>query len=348
MVTVSALLLLVVLGAPPGTPDDVGAPGDGLGLATNGSTPSPAPSSTLPAIPTPALGLGALAAIAGLAAMRGAPGGRTGADRKAKMSEERPVLIHLDGSGDGEIAFRIGPADADHVAIYVPGTGADLTSALDTGLERARNIRAAAQLADPTATVAVIYALPFDAPDHVAWHPLSADCACNPELADVGAQRLTEFVAAQDLGDTDVTIIGYSYGSTVVGDALADEGLAPLVDRVVLVGSPGAGVDNVADLNMPDGAVYATRAEGDIIHLAPGLKPIGVGLATPGLLGFWPGVLWSLGDRVLNDRLIHGTDPAGDEFGATAFASGDFGHGDYFDSVDHLDGIGRAVVGNAP
>lgn len=345
MVSLSAILLLTVLGTVSGAHEDIDAPGDGLGLATSGSNPSTAPPTTLPAIPAPAAGLGALGAIAGLAAVRG---GRTGATRRSAAPVDHPEIIHLDGSGDGEIAYRIGPADADHIAIYVPGTGADLSSALGTGLDRVRNIRTAAQLADPTATVAVIYALPFDAPDHVMWHPASVDCACNPALADIGAQRLSEFVEAQQLDDADVTVIGYSYGSTVVGKALAEQRLAALVDRVVLVGSPGAGVDHVGELNMPEGDVYATRADGDVIHMAPWLKPIGVGLATPGLVGFWPGVVWSLGERVLNDRLIHGTDPAGDQFGATTVDSGDFGHGDYFDRVEHLEEIGRIVVGNAP
>jgi Alpha/beta hydrolase len=346
MVTALTIVLLLAVG-PTAEPAAVGSPGDGLGLASNSQAPVPAAAPpTTPAIPLPAAGLGGLAAIAGLAAGRAGPGRRS--SRGESRQDDFPALLYVDGAGDGQVAFRVGPADASHVAIYVPGTGADLASAFDVGLQRVRNLRAAARLADPTATVAVIYALPFDAPDHVVWDPFSFDCACNGAAAEVGAGRLTDFVAAQGLGGSDVTVIGYSYGSTVVGKALADEGLAQHVDRVVLVGSPGVGVDHSDQLNLPAGAVFAAQAGGDVIDFAPRLSPIGVGVALPGLGGLLSGAAWAFADAALNDRLTHGTDPTSPQFGATVVRSGDHGHGDYFDDVEHLEGIGRVVVARDP
>lgn len=347
MATALTFVLLLLVGPfTPAEPGEIGSPAGGLGLSSDppGSVPSPVPST--PAVPLPAAGLGGLAAVAGLAA------GRAGMGRRRRDGdadpEAFPEILLLDASGDGQIAFRVGPADADHVAIFVPGTGADLASALDVGLARARNIRIAAQLADPTATVSVIYALPFDAPDHILWVPFSADCACNPSAAESGGLRLSEFVASQELGDADVTVIGYSYGSAVVGEALADGDLAPLVDRVVLVGSPGAGVGHGDELNLPDGAVFAAQADGDVIDFAPRLKPIAIGAGIAGFAGLFPGALWALGDAVFNDRLTLGRDPTSPDFGATIVESGDYGHGEYFDEVDHLEGIGRVVVGRIP
>lgn len=351
----SILVMMVATAIPPTTaPEpipDFDSPGDGLGLATNRPKAVSRPRPLTPPIAPPAAALGGLAAVAGLAAARLRSGRRSEADEGpgdgTALGPDVEVLL-IDPDGDGKVAFRVGPADAEHVAIYVPGTGADLASALDHGLQRARNLRTAAQLADPATSVAVIYALPFDAPDHVVWHPLSADCACNPHLAEVGAAELTRFVESLDLAGADVTVVGYSYGSTVVGKALADEGLSASVDRAILVGSPGVGVDRAVDLNLDEDAVFVAQSSGDVINYAPRLKPIAIGLGFPALVGLWPGAIWAFGDAILNDRLIHGRDPSAPDFGATLVDSGDFGHGDYFDDVEHLDHIGRVVVGKTP
>jgi hypothetical protein len=89
-------------------------------------------------------------------------------------------------------------------------------------------------------------------------------------------------------------VIGHSYGSTVIGQTAATEGLD--ADDVVFVGSPGVGVDNVADLNMPADDVHATVAEHDIIQAT-----------NMGIPGFGTDV--------------HGPDPAGRGFGANVFES---------------------------
>lgn len=62
------------------------------------------------------------------------------------------------------------------------------------------------------------------------------------------------------------TIVGHSYGSTVIGHTARDEGIN--ADELVFVGSPGVGVNNAAQLNFPTDHVHATVAEHDIIHLS--------------------------------------------------------------------------------
>lgn len=62
------------------------------------------------------------------------------------------------------------------------------------------------------------------------------------------------------------TLIGHSYGSTVIGHTARDEGID--ADELVFVGSPGVGVDHASQLNFPINHVFATVAEHDIIHLA--------------------------------------------------------------------------------
>jgi hypothetical protein len=263
----------------------------------------------------------------------------------ASLGSDADVLM-LDPRGDGRVAIRLGPADAEHVVILVPGTGADLAGT-QRHVARARTLLIAAQQADPSSTVAVIHALPFDMPDDVVASPLSANCACNPHKAAVGATELTRFVAGLDLEGADVTVIGYSYGSTVVGKALADEGLAGHVDRALFVGSPGVGVDRAEDLNLPPGSVFAAQARGDVINHAPSMRPLAIGAILGGPIGLVQGAVWALGRTEVGDRLTHGLDPTAPSFGAQYVETGEFGHGEYFDDPSHLVHIARVVMDQA-
>ena len=82
-----------------------------------------------------------------------------------------------------------------------------------------------------------------------------------------GGIRLSQFVdglnSTHESGNQPhLTVIGHSYGSTTAAHAATD-GLD--ADRLVLIGSPGAGggTENVGQLNMPDGTVYVGSAEND-------------------------------------------------------------------------------------
>ena len=85
--------------------------------------------------------------------------------------------------------------------------------------------------------------------------------------ADAGAQLLTGDVAAlRATSVTDsgarLTVVAHSYGSTTAGLALQDKGPGPLVDQVILLGSPGVGGGAVtyADLHLRENQVYAMSA----------------------------------------------------------------------------------------
>ncbi|GMQ85938.1 MAG: hypothetical protein BMS9Abin07_1508 [Acidimicrobiia bacterium] len=376
------LLLGIVSGPEAGDEptDTYSAPGDGLGLTSNHPGPGPVsvPRPVTPRIPLPGVGLaglGGLAAAAGLAATRDTGRRKEEEDGRtrragsgsvdppaagsigllvrkvydgwlASLGSDAEVLM-LDLRGDGKVAIRLGPADAEHVAILVPGTGADLAGT-KLHVARARMLLDAAQRADPTSTVAVIHALPFDMPDDILTFPLSPDCACNPYLATVGAPELTRFVAGLDLEGADVTVIGYSYGSTVVGKALADEGLAAYVDRALFVGSPGVGVDRAVDLHLPPGSVFAAQAKGDVINNAPSMQPIVTGGLFGGPFGLVQGSLWTLWRARVGNRLTHGLDPTAPSFGAQYVETGEFGHSEYFDDLERLEHIANVVVGQAP
>lgn len=363
----SVLAVLFVLALPTSTdlPDDTPlVPGDGLGLSTNNPrtvTPRRA-SRSMPSIPLPGPGglggFGGMAAVAALAVGRS----RTGTGRRREDEDEaadyydgdlRQILglapgeevIHLMPGHDGRVAVWVGPKDADHVIIFVPGTGADITNT-DEYLERARNLREAAANAAEGETVAVVYSLVFDAPDEVfdLSDPFGPDCACSDHKAHTGSVELTKFVAGLDLEDRDVAVLGYSYGATVVGYALRDHGLADYVDRAMFVGAPGVGTKDYVGLHLRKDQVLAAQSRGDEINYAPPNETV-VFLPFLGpILGPLAAVKWA----EYTDNLTHGVDPTAERFGATVVETRDHGHGEYFESVENLEHIGRAIVGRAP
>jgi hypothetical protein len=100
--------------------------------------------------------------------------------------------------------------------------------------------------------------------------------AAKVSYADNGAQALVDFQSGIRASHNDLTtggpsintVIGHSYGSTVVGDAaLCGHHLD--ANNVVAVGSPGLLAGHASDLSLAPGAhFFATRAENDIITWA--------------------------------------------------------------------------------
>jgi hypothetical protein len=93
--------------------------------------------------------------------------------------------------------------------------------------------------------------------------------AAFPQPAQGGADRLSSFENGQrasHVGTPSVdTVIGHSYGSTVIGAAAAG-GRHLDADNVIAVGSPGMLVDRAGRLNLhPGGNVFVMRAVNDMI-----------------------------------------------------------------------------------
>lgn len=114
--------------------------------------------------------------------------------------------------------------------------------------------------------VSVTTWMDYDRPMNVVTDAPSTSYAHN------GAQSLDDFQsgmrASHDdarFGQSTNTVIGHSYGSTLVGAAGLD-GHHLDANNVVAVGSPGILAGHANDLNLDPGAhVFATRAENDII-----------------------------------------------------------------------------------
>ncbi|NYI06733.1 alpha/beta hydrolase [Allostreptomyces psammosilenae] len=252
------------------------------------------------------------AKIAGLAALENRLGGGTG------RPGDDYLLLALDLSGGGRVVVSVGDPDtADNVVTYVPGTGCGLCS-LDGDLARAEVLHAAASGRAAGRTASIVW-LGYEAPQDLLE-------AISPSFAENAAQSLDSFLrglrVAREVHQpsnaapvtagagqpadpapgrpANSTVIGHSYGSTVVGYALT-HGCRTAhrpVDRAVLLGSPGVGhhVAHAADLGLGRDRVWAATAENDLIrHAIDPLYPLAKGSA------------------------IHGTDPTDPVFGARIY-----------------------------
>lgn len=197
-------------------------------------------------------------------------------------------LVGFSSDGDGRAIVSVGnPDTADNVLTYVPGTGEQLSSA-GGGIDRVDEMAQDAADFAPDKRTSVVYWYGYDAPD-------SIPDAGRDSYAEGGGPVLGTFQtglrATHDgEGPSRNTVLGHSYGSTVIGHAAKDGSFN--ADALVFVGSPGVDVNHASELTgvRPD-QVWATTAEHDIIRRIPD---------------------WDV---------VHGNDPSHRDFGARVFAS---------------------------
>lgn len=184
-------------------------------------------------------------------------------DGPDRVTGQDHYLLDYDAAGDGKAVIAIGnPDTADNTAVFVPGTGAELGHGGD--YDRVAAMAHDAHEAAPAEDTALVMWLGYDAPDHPVAdaHSLSYAKAASGDLA--------SFMSGLDAANRDgdhatTTVVGYSYGSTVVGQSAKDHGLE--TDQIIAVASPGMNVDHASDLGIDPENVWATTAPGDIIHL---------------------------------------------------------------------------------
>jgi pimeloyl-ACP methyl ester carboxylesterase/uncharacterized protein YukE len=243
--------------------------------------------------------------------------------------------------GDGAIAISAGDLDhANHVAVTVPGFGTDAESAAYLG-DRALTIYESTRFLGQD-SVASMFWIGYDAPDNLPWTGEGWDAAgvLGESMATAGGDRLADAIdglrASRDGDPAHLTVIGHSYGSTTLGHAAYDHGVA--VDDLVFVGSPGVGgeTDEVNDLHVDPDHVWAGSNSRDPV-------------ADLGNHG-WFNLESALGGAGLGD------DPAADDFGAIRFEAEsttrpdrlDFDqHSRYFDpDSESLYNLSQIVDGN--
>ncbi|MER7165836.1 alpha/beta hydrolase [Micromonospora sp. NPDC000207] len=267
-------------------------------------------------------------ALAGLGAL---------AERLTRDESPRAYLLGLETGGEGRTIVALGNPDrADNVLTYVPGMTSGLADA--TGeLSRAARVRSrCAELAPDRETAALLW-LDYDAPDflHEALRSGPArDAGPTLHQFQEGLRATHEGPPARQ------TVLGHSYGSTVVGTAARDHGLA--ADALVFVGSPGVGVEHAGQLRVPPGQVWSSTAPDDVIRLT---RPPEDLLRRATLTGTPLGVVTGLVDSS-DGGLWFGRDPSHPGFGGRTFPSSRHGHTGYWeDGNPALDGMAGIVLG---
>jgi len=220
--------------------------------------------------------------------------------------------------GEGAAAIAIGnPDTATNTAVLVKGLSTGVREGTLANPDGVRLYEESARAAGDKPTAVVMW-VGYDAPNTV-WDPGLYE----PDMARAGGRLLAADVNALAVthvgAPTHMTVVGHSYGSTVVSDAAAAYGMHG--NDVVLVGSPGTDVaHSAADFHLaPGGHLYVGAASGDAVTWSPGE------VRGPGLIGPFLGGL--------------GDDPAVDGFGSTRFkaenpnytANPIYDHSHYFD-----------------
>lgn len=166
--------------------------------------------------------------------------------------------------GDGVVAVGVGDLDgADDLAVLVPGVGTEVD---DVGGQVARVRRLVDKTSDNgRGAPAGVFWLGYDSPDHpgdpAMFSPARAREGADALRDDVDALAAGREGAGGGEGWRRVTVLGHSYGSTVVAEA-GTRGLD--ADAVALLGSPGAGSARTAD-DLGVREVYVARDSRDAV-----------------------------------------------------------------------------------
>lgn len=199
-------------------------------------------------------------------------------DETLSSGKQRQLLI-VDFDGEHpKVAVAIGNVEtADHVSVYVPGTGAVTYDKAGEGndlpayVEQAASLKAEAEnvlrhAGNDGATVATVAWLGYEPPANFAQ-------AASPHYADDNAPKLASFINGLDSSratDPHLTVLGHSYGSLVASEAL-QRGTA--ADDVVFMGSPGLETNllqffdyvSPSDLHLDQGHVFVEHADDDFV-----------------------------------------------------------------------------------
>ncbi|MCF8589871.1 alpha/beta hydrolase [Gordonia liuliyuniae] len=187
---------------------------------------------------------------------------------RSMLTDGRTFLAYNPDTGEFiELVGEIAP-DARGTAVFVPGTG---TAGDDVDDLRRR----ALALNEQTGAPIIVWAngtFPQTIVSDPRHAPLKS-MAVDPRLAAENAPRLKSFTEALDAElataapGVETTVIGHSYGGTVVGTA---EQLGMRADRVVYASAAGTGALPGVGWHNPDSDVarYSITPPGDLIHYA--------------------------------------------------------------------------------
>ncbi|MFB0616757.1 alpha/beta hydrolase [Streptomyces sp. AGS-58] len=221
-------------------------------------------------------------------------------DKTGERGLPEAYLLGFSADDDGRAIVANGnPDTADHQAVYVPGTTSDLNG-IGGNIDRMVNVWDVAHAKGGGQSVSTITWLGYDAPGDVVKDAPFSNYAYD------GAPAFNKFLdglEASHSGDTPPhrTVIGHSYGSTLIG-AAAEKGTLN-ADDVVFAGSPGVRVSGADEMDVPKGHVWNEEGGSDPV---PDIGRYGHG----------------------GDGFVIPSDP---DFGANQMATDTHGHGGYWD-----------------
>ena len=164
------------------------------------------------------------------------------------------------------------PDTATHVSTLVPGIGTNVQDSLPEYMDINDRLRAQTRHAglDPNNVAAISY-LGYVAPKN-SFHDLGIFQAADIDYAKEGAPKIARFMEGlRAHGNANNhtflnTLATHSYGSTAGGIA-ATQTAPGTIDRLILTGSPGSGVQSIDQYNVPKGHVYESSAyAGDMVE----------------------------------------------------------------------------------
>ncbi|MFI2072873.1 MULTISPECIES: alpha/beta hydrolase [Streptomyces] len=184
----------------------------------------------------------------------------------------KAYLLGLDVRGDGRAVVANGnPDTAAHTAIYAPGTYSKLEGA-ESDIRRMTRLWEVSRGMPGSPEVSTITWIGYDAPQSIAPQAMHKSYAQN------GASTLNGFleglqVAQGGADKSHTTMIGHSYGSTLVGAASIQGELA--ADDIVVVGSPGTLVSSADELDVGKDHVWSEKASDDNVPLGGKIAGLG-------------------------------------------------------------------------
>ena len=181
--------------------------------------------------------------------------------KKADNDHIPRQLLSLETSGQRVLAaVAQGNVDtADHIGVVVPGLYSNVANNLQKYDDDATAMGENAQRYTNGGSVAMISYLGYEAPQDIAQ-------VTDIGYAQKGADKLAGFLNGLDAsrergaGDAHITVAGHSYGSTTAGIALTkvNDGV---VDDLIQFGSPGSGVQDVSEFNLPRGHAWVSATD---------------------------------------------------------------------------------------
>lgn len=245
-------------------------------------------------------------------------------DLETRLGQGEKYLIGFDPTADSRgraIVAHGNPDTANHVMTYVPGTFSDLGGVNGDLNNNQAIFERAQQLAPPGQEVATIVWEGYESPPNLG-------AAASEHYANNAKQDLSDFQqglrVTHEGQPSHNTILGHSYGSTVVGYAARDHGV--YADDIAFLGSPGVGVDHARDLGVPPEHVWSGTSEADAIKYA----------GTPPIFDNLDGV----------DDQRFGVSPSDPSFGGQTIPTDpSTDHSGYWTKPESADALARIVVG---